>query len=135
MFNVEALLSSHTFNLKCQLLLLCLIVVNFCWFVVVDVLPSDQSAVGTRSCVDCPLGTWGDASGFSCVECGLIDCSQCVRVPASYMHATCMLHAISMLHACYIIHLTCCMHATCNRHPTFRLYIIFLSAIKFSVHA
>ena len=45
---------------------------------IVDVLPSNQTDLGNRSCVECPHGYWADSAGFSCVQCGLSDCTQCV---------------------------------------------------------
>lgn len=48
-------------------------------FLLVDVLPSNQSDSGSRSCVECPPGSWADSAGSSCIPCGLTDCTQCVR--------------------------------------------------------
>ena len=48
----------------------------------VDDFPANQSISGQRMCVECPQGLWADSARFSCVPCGLSDCSQCV----SYIH-------------------------------------------------
>ena len=45
-----------------------------------DTPPLDPGFPGNRTCVLCPTGTWADQSGFSCVECGLENCSQCQEV-------------------------------------------------------
>jgi hypothetical protein len=42
-------------------------------------LDTHPSLSGNRTCVLCPPGTWIDQSGFSCAECGLGNCSQCLE--------------------------------------------------------
>jgi meckelin len=48
-------------------------------FIYLDTHPSLSGYPGNRTCVLCPPGTWIDQSGFSCAECGLGNCSQCLE--------------------------------------------------------
>ena len=46
-------------------------------FHAVDTAPLSSGSPGNRTCVLCPPGTWADQSGFTCVECGVDNCSLC----------------------------------------------------------
>lgn len=51
---------------------------HHCLWPTVDTPPLTSGSHGSRECVPCPPGTWADQSDFSCVECGVDNCSTCL---------------------------------------------------------